>query len=235
MSKKKAMFFKQVVSGGTTPSILDSTSTSSSNSRNIVLNKPIGVVSGDLLLIVVYNDVTTSTLQWNDTTNKPTGFTLANDGASDAIAGNNSSDVHTAVFWREADETETATVTVTSVDLPSATAGFYLRMTSDNASNPINKIGAKFALSNVASSVVAEVTTTVSNCLVLSVVGTDGSDVLPLSYSGAGWSEYITNSDTAGVGAVLAEKEQITAGLTGDLTVTGSATDGHVNFQIAIQ
>ena len=70
----------------------------------------------------------------------------------------------------------------------------------------------------------------------LTVLGFDGGDGSPFSVSGTGWSESgdLANGTGAGGGGCWGTKEQTTAGLTGDATVTSSTSDGSVFFQFAI-
>lgn len=104
------------------------------DASSITLTKPGSVAAGDLLLIIVINDAGVSTAQWNNTTLKPTGFTFIN------TAGDANTDCHAGAFWRIADGSEGATISV-----PCATAsdyiGWYIRVTGADTTTPVNEIG----------------------------------------------------------------------------------------------
>jgi len=196
----------------------------------ITLTKPANIVSGDLLLIIVGNDDNTNTAQWNNSTLKPTGFTMINE------AGSKSPDAHVAAFYRLADGTEGATVAV-----PSATNadywGYYMRITGVDQTNPIDVLGVDYLVNNLASHAVTALTTTVPNTLAFYVLSADGGDTFPFSVSGTGWIE--SAEIRAGVGATNSAgtwgtRAMATAGNTGVATVAMNVIDGASGFQFAL-
>ena len=204
-----------------------------SSSTSITLTKPTSpaVLSGDLLIIIVGNDDTTVTAQWNNTTLKPTGFTLINE------AGNSSSDAHVAAFWRIADGTEGSTIAVpaqSSADM----WGFYIHITGHDPTTPIHQTGADVNLSSGSTFNITGVTTTIADCLGVYCHAFDGGDGFPFSVSGTGWSESADiTCDVLNVaeGSGSWGTKQLTAtGASGTATVTCSVSDGSAGFQFAI-
>ena len=202
-----------------------------SNATSIDIAKPTGVVNGDLLIILVANDAGLSTAQWDNSTLKPTGFTFIN------TAGSANEDAHVGAFWKIATGSDEGD----PINVPSATSavleGWWLRVTGAHASAPLDVTGVDVESGAAVSSLaITEVTTTVNDCLAFYWVVSDGGDTGPHSVSGTGWTE--TAEDLQGVSGGLAAswgtKGQASAGLTGDATVTFSATDGASGFQFGI-
>jgi hypothetical protein len=146
----------------------------------LVLDKPTGVAVGDLLLILVGNDDTTNTDQWDNVNNKPPGFTLI------AEVGTTNSDAHMASFWRVADGTEGASFTVQAAGADSCW-GFCIRYSGADTTTPIHVFLVN--TDTVSPFVALEVTTTVADCLVVAVNAHDGGDVGAFSVSGTGWTK----------------------------------------------
>jgi hypothetical protein len=197
----------------------------------LTLAKPANVEVGDLLLIIVGNDDNTDTDQWDNSTLKPSGFTLINE-AGDIT----NSDAHSAAFYRVADGTESATTSVpaqTSADY----WGYYIRVTGASTTNPINVTGADYLGASAASHAITSITTTVSNTLAFYVLSADGADTYPFSVSGTGWSESaetfagLTGTEAAGTWGT---RSMTTAGATGAATVALTIADSASGFQFAI-
>ncbi len=197
---------------------------------SITLTKPSNVEVGDLLLIIVGNDDNTDTDQWDNTSLKPTGFTLINE-AGDAAT----SDAHSAAFYRVADGTENATTSVPA-QVSADYWGYYIRVTGASTTNPINVTGADF---NGAASphAVTSITTTASNTLAFYVLSGDGADTYPYSVSGTGWSESAETFAGAGgteSGGTWGTRSMVTPGATGAATVAMTVSDSASGFQFAI-
>ncbi len=212
------------------PTVVSWNSATSAAAASLILTKPSEVEIGDLLLIFVGNDDNTVTAQWDNTTLKPTGFTLINH------AGNNTPDAHTAAFYRIADGTEGAT---TSVPAQSADNywGFYIRVVGASTTNPINIVGTDYAVNNQASHPVSSITTTQNNTLAFYLLSADGGDNDPFSISGTGWSESSeieSGATDLNASGVWGTRAMVVPGATGPATVGMSTTDGASGFQFAI-
>lgn len=204
---------------------------SGSPTTALTVNKPSGVVSGDLLIIMVVNDENSSTPQFDDVTNKPTGFTAV------GVGGSGNSDCHYGIYWRIADGTEGS-----SFSCPCATsndmAGICFRITGHDQTSPIDVVGAN-TQSGAASNVdITEVTTTKDNCLVLAMTAYDGGDGDPFTITGTGWTgDSFDGGDGTGAGVTLgwAQKDQATAGLTGSVEFRqDTQADGYEGRMFAI-
>lgn len=209
------------------PVIASSTSTNTGGGTASLLTftKPAGVANGDLLLLVVGGDADNSgTFQPTDT---PTGWNLIS-----SASGGADSDI--AAFWRIADGTEGATLTITRNSLAGFDElyGWYLRITGADSTTPINQTGANSGLFDLAG-----VTTDTADCLAFGLLGGDGGDMFPYSTTSPGWTKFsdqrsgIDGSDASGV---IFTKEMATAGDTGTLTVVATVSDGRYGFQFAV-
>lgn len=215
----------------TVPTLINSWTANSVNpGSSLTLTKPASVQVDDLLIIIVGDENTTATAQWDNTTNKPSGFTLINE------SGNATSDAHVAAFYKVADGTEGSTIAVPK-QASDGYWGFYIRVTGADTSNPINVVGADSNTGNSVSKVIPSITTTVNNTLAFYALASDGGDNDPFSISGTGWVEGAeresgpTANDASGVWGTRAVP---TAGATGNATVGMSASDGAAAFQFAI-
>jgi len=216
-----------ILSGGGVPVVESYTSNTAVPGSSLTLTKPSGVVSGDLLLLIVGNDDNTNTAQWSNTLS---GWTLINE------AGTSTSDAHVAAYRRIADGTEGATVSVPAQSSDDYW-GYYIRITGVNAVSPINAIGSDVNGGNTASRVISGVTTTVANTLAFFAFSFDGADGDPFSVTGTGWSksdEIQAGTGAANAGGTWGTKSQPTAGATGTVTVGSSSSDGSSGFQFAV-
>ena len=195
---------------------------------SIDLTKPAGVAVDELLLLIVGSDNFESSPNWGLVTGW-TRFVNIGTGLPDAKLG---------CYWRVADGTEPATVTVaTDSTDTNETWGFYLRISNVDTTAPINVVGTGQNAGSSSSHAIAEVTTTVDDCLAFYALAFDGGDGLPFSVSGAGWSQSAeVQADTifSGASGTWGTKAIPTAGGTGVATVTPSATDGATYVQFAI-
>ena len=195
---------------------------------SITLTKPTGATinNNDLLIILAGNNDSTDTAQWDDSSNKPTGFTLIK------TFGNASKDVHVAAFARVADTTEGATIT-----LPQVTSrilwGAYIHITGADISAAMHKVGADSEVFG-ASLEITGVITTIDDCLCFYLYGLDGGSGAPFSVAGAGWSETSENQQS-GMGNTFGTRSLASLGASGSATVSQSGvSDGQVGFQFAI-
>jgi hypothetical protein len=196
---------------------------STSGFSTIDLTKPAGVVADDLLLLIVGNDP----FPGNATFNNIAGWTRF---------VNNSGSAGLGAFWRIADGTEPATVTVSMTDTTEVW-GFYIRISGADTTAPINVQGVVQNSGNSTSFVVDQVTTTVGDCLAFYALAFDGGGGAPFSVSGTGWTESAEIAAGTGAGdasGTWGTKSIPLAGATGDATVTTSASDGAAHLQFAI-
>ena len=196
--------------------------------NSLTVTKASGVVSGDLILIIACNEDSTNTAQWDDSTLKPTGFTLIAEG------GNSTADAHIAMFWRVADGTEGATFTLPCQSSDYTTA-YCLRITGIAAS-PINANSTPGATSGTSHTVPA-VTSSVDDCLVIAGLSFDGADGTSFSTSSTGWTiedEDATGGGSAGSSSCFASYELASSGTAGALSITSAVSDGAFSFEVAI-
>ena len=196
------------------------------SSSTLTLDKPSGVVAGDLLILIGMNPNATGAAQFTD--NK-SGWTFIEE------IGDTTSDCHIGAFWKTATGSEGA-----SEDIVATASlrwlGFYLRISGHDTTTPIND--KNFQLNELsATKDILEVTTTVDNCLAIYSLAFTRGDGFPFSVSGTGWAEDDegqTSASGSGVSGCFGSKDQVTAGGTGTATVTPSQTAGASFFQIAI-
>jgi hypothetical protein len=167
---------------------VSNTSNSATTSSTLVLTKPASVDVGDLLVILVANDYSSSTAQFDNTTNKPTGFTFV------ATDGSSTSDCHYGVFYRIADGTEGATVTATAAST-SDFVGFYIHITGASATDPIGNLGTSYISAARGTHTITGVAGNESD-IAIYVMAADGEDSVPQTVTGSGWVE----KDEIGVG-----------------------------------
>ena len=210
------------------PIVAGSTNNKAASSSSLTLTKPSSVAVGDLLIIIVGNDDDTDTAQWDDSTLKPTGFTLINE------AGDHFSDCHTAAFWRVADGTEGATVGVNS-QAAANNWGIYYRITGAQTTSPIDATGADFLQTTGTTAAVTALTTTVEKALIFCAGSTDGLLVPVDSIAGNDWVVDYEVQSTA-VGGIVALAKQRWAGASDLCTFdwSGGSSNGFAGFQFAI-
>lgn len=212
-----------------TPVVQSFTSNTAVPGSSLTLTKPSNVLAGDLLLIIVGNDDDTASAQWDDSTLKPSGFTLINESGSTA------SDAHSAAFYRVADGTESTTINVPAQSSDDYW-GYYLHVTDVNPSNPINVIGSAYNGGSSGTHNVPGVTTTAANALAFYVLSGDGGDLDPYSVGGA-WTE--GDEIDAGTGGgnssgTWGTRLMTSPGATGNASVTLTAADSASGFQFAL-
>lgn len=199
----------------------------SSEASSIVLTKPSGVVANDLLMLLVGNDDETNNVQFTDDL---TGWTRIN------FQGGATPDVQVASYYRIADGTEGTTVTV-NAESSDKILGWYLRISGVDTTSPINVSAFQHSTAGDSSShSIQGVTTTVDDCLAFYHLITDGGDCAPFG-TPSGWteiSELQTGTSAEDTGGVFGTKTQVTAGATGDASVTVTVSDSAAWAQFAI-
>ncbi len=196
-------------------------------STNLVLNAPTGISVGELLLLIVGNDEDAA----GTTFNAVAGWNKIGE------AGSGTPDAFIGAYWRIADGTEGASVTVTSAD-NQYWMGWYIRISGADRTTPIDVSQFQVGTGALTSHPITGVTTTVNNCLAIYGLSFDGGDGNPYSVSGTGWTESAEQQCSAtGTtnGGCWGTKVQTTAGATGTATVTSSVSDGASYFQLAIR
>ena len=144
-----------------------------------VMDRVDGIVEGELLLLFVVNgnDQNTDTDSWST----PSGWT------KEVFQGTSTSDVFAAVYWRIADGTEPATVSITDSDGSIFSwVGWYLRVEGADTSDPINVSGSEVKPADQTPTFTG-VTTTAPYTLLFHLFGTDGSDRRPHIQTVGGW------------------------------------------------
>lgn len=191
--------------------------------------------AGDYVIIVVGNDDSTATAQWDDSTLKPTGFTLINE------AGDVTRDCHVAAFWRKIDGTEGSSFSIPAESADNMWAYCEL-LSSVDQTTPIPHVGADSVNSNAGPSSalsISQMTTTVADCVLRAVYAYDGGDAAGFATSGTGWSEITevyADTSSAGASGGVSGKTMSGTGATVACAVNPSfaTTDGMVGFQFAI-
>ncbi|MEZ4180032.1 MAG: hypothetical protein R3B41_00730 [Candidatus Doudnabacteria bacterium] len=203
-------------------------------STTITLDKPSTTRSGDLLIIIVGNDDTSNTAQWDNATFKPTGFTLISE------SGNATTDAHVAAFYRIADGSESDTITVTAQSADDYW-GYYLRVVGADAVSTINALGTALNIGTGLTGTIPGLVTTVNNTLVFYAHAYDGGDGNPFGASGTGWSKIDginatggNSTDAAAAGGSFGSAFQSSAGLISGVTISAGVSDGHTGFQFAV-
>ena len=123
-------------SGYSRPTFIQSASSIVGTVFTITLTKPTSepIEVGDLLIILVGNDSTSSSPCWDNTTNKPSGFTL--------IQAYSQGGSGFGAFWKIADGTETSTIDVTSIN-SGKTFGSYIHIKGANKTTPVPVAGVR--------------------------------------------------------------------------------------------
>lgn len=199
--------------------------------NSLPLTKPANVTVGDVLIIIVGSDDATNVQQFNS-------FIDSNGCQWNLIkeVGDAVVDAHIAAFWRIADGTEGASVSVPAQSIDDM-YGWYLRITgARNVGDPIHKTGGKF-VGNTTSTEITGVETTFKDCLVICVYAYDGGDGGTFNVSGTGWTKL--DQQNAGTGSsngsgCIAYLNQESPGDVQDITIGCSLADGSTGFMFAI-
>lgn len=160
-----------------------------SNANTITCNLPAGMAIGELVMIMVICDDASGVESFDNNTNKPTGFTLAQ------VAGSAITQLRTALFYKYVDGTEGATVAC-GVGSLAYCLYFSVYVTGARQSDPFI-LGAPYdSQADLLVHQYADVTTTEIDCLGFAFGGSDGTDCTPFSI--ANWAERANTSFTAG-------------------------------------
>ncbi len=207
--------------------VIESFEKNSGTSINtLTCNKPTGVASGDLLVLIAAND---EVFNPSFSDNKTGWNFIFNNGSFSAACSS-------GVFWRIADGTEGSSETVISSDHTDWVM-FYVRI-SGTVSSPIHKQAGAESTGDSSTHGVGGVTTTINDCLVLYGLAFDGGDGFTFSVSGTGWAQKDEKqSGTAGSvsSGCWGARDLATSGASGTATVTPSVSDGAAWFQIALE
>jgi hypothetical protein len=192
---------------------------------SLVLTAPVGIVSGDFLFLSISTDKSGSV---GDHFQPIAGWTL------EFSVGNTNADAPIGLYSRIADGTEGSTVTAT-FDLAVQSIGYYGRITGQTATTPLNIIQGR---TDNTFSTVNSVTTTADDCLIIAANAFDGNGT-PFGLSPMDWTKLDEQntqvSIVSGVSSFLASRELVTAGATGDITVTSGSSNGTSSYQMAIE
>jgi len=193
----------------------------------MVLTKPTGVVTGNLLMILICHDSTG--IEAYREADTPAGWTwLTSNGDSAADAGY-------FIMYRISDGTEAATTTVVPTN-SFMSVGFYLRISGANTSSPIVGIGTRCSTGSASS---LTVTGLIGNStdLGITVLSGDGGDLYPYSVSTNSWTKVVENqgnTTSSSPSGVIAQKTYSTVDAASVL-ITPSATDGMNGIQVRIK
>ena len=200
-----------------------------SGSQTFTATAPSGIVAGNLLLILCMADAADDidVMSINGTTYP--GWTKVGE------SGDNLSDVHTAVWWKEAGGSE-GDVVIDDDDTNNHVA-WYMRITGADTTTPIHKSAQGQSSSDASSFNMASFTTTIDNCLGVAIAGWNGADLTPHTMTGSGWSE--TDEQAAGSSSTscagnFGEADLGTGGSKTGPTAGAAGSDGWAYFKLAI-
>jgi len=199
---------------------------------SITVDKPSGVVSGDLLMMILTNGDNAD----EDDFPAHTGWVRQFEG------GSNTSDAHLAVYTRVSDGTEGVSETVAWIDGTDPGIGWYLRLTGHHPTDYWDTLGTLVA-DHTSSEYARSITPSVDDCLVFAVNTNDGF-INNVTTSGTNWPSTIppTQSlhaglvDHTGIDSSWLTQQQTAAAASNDCTFTsGEANaDGMLVVQFAI-
>lgn len=199
-------------------------STQYTNTR-MVLRKPTGIQSGDLLLILIGIESTTDGSKFDNTSHKPTGFTYLQ-----GMSYNNTQTGY-AVFYKKSNGTEQDTIGIPNSGGSEEGWARYMRITGADGDDPINVISADvdtaYYQGRYTKTMTAQTTDENNTLGIMLWAGWDGT-TSTITISGTGWtkhsSEIMARADTFAPWGVIATKEVTSAGSTGTCTVTWTNT-----------
>ena len=202
-----------------------------STATSLTLNKPVGTVQGDYILVMAGDDR-------NNTTSA--GYDLLTGGSTWLEHWDESHanvDCSTVCQGKIAGASEPSTYTLNFAAGENAAEmwAWTGRLTGVDGTTPVDVVGTpeREASSNPDHS---GITTTVDDCLIVAAFSFDGGDAHPSSVAGpfteqAELSSGTGNQDASGG---IATKEQATAGATGACTWTTDSSDGNWGCMLAI-
>lgn len=187
------------------------------------------ISAGDLLVIYAGADGFAASAEWDDATNKPSGYTLIN--FSGAGEGGTNSAVQVAAWYKVATGSESGTENVPiggTRNLRAVVARY-----TDPAGSPIHVLGADYEAGNATSHAIDGHTTTVDGALANYVYAFDSPAASTVSN---GWTEQVDESG-GGVspGFGFGTKAMATAGATLDADVDfGATSNGLAGFTFSL-
>jgi len=193
-------------------------------------DSPKNAAVGDLLIIVVGNDDATDTVQWDDATYKPTGFTLIDE------IGGAASDSHCAAFYKVVNGTEGSSFTIPSQASQEMYASCIL-ISGSVGSPSLHLIGAAVADETPAPLDITGVNNTIADCIVFYLASYDGGDAGAFAVSGTGWierAELFSGTASTDACGVWGTRAMSGTGASGTVSVTPTTGDGMYGFQFSI-
>ena len=216
--------------------IIDPVYTHNTNtSTSITISEPgsSGTTIGDLVLIFVNNDIDNAVSeQFDDITNKPTGFNLIQ--YYGLTIGSNNNDCQGAAYYRVIDNTEIWPITCTTASHADL-AIHAIRVTGFNEANPIHIIGTSVTASSFNPQVISGLSTLTNDCMIFYTCVSDGEDTLPHTPD-VTWTKgnEIGIGGAGGLGTSWGYKPLINTGVSGDTIITTNVGDGMSGVQFAI-
>lgn len=215
--------------GYSEPTYISHTTTNATAVMGITATKPANIGVGDLLLIIIHNDSTSISAQWDSSTNKPTGFTFLEH------SGNDVSDTHSGLFYRIADGTEGATVFIPTFST-AAIVVFYIHIKGASATAPINSTFSGQTAVDATSVIATKPTSGSTGDLSIVGWGFDGGDGGAFTISGTGWSiidsQRNSTSSVACSGGIGQRRDDSAVGTSPTITATVSDGWSYVHVRI---
>ena len=207
----------------TVPTV-DNFTSASADGTSVVADRPLGVLSGDGLLLISGSDDNSSTAQFST----PTGM-------ADSISevGSAANDAHLMIWDRIADGTEAATITVSHLSSDDLFA-FYVRILDVDSIDIIDVVGSAYT-GNSTSHVIGGVTLS-DDAMGVYALSTDGADLAPFGQP-TGWTEQgeqTTGSGGSDCAGVFGTQGFTGGGATGSATISSSVGDGASGIQVGI-
>lgn len=194
----------------------------------LILANPLGILTDDLLLVVVCSDDNLADVFFNEVTN----WTKIDE------SGDQLCDSHIAAYYQIAEEDggHEMIVNTTSAD---NMLGWYMRISGVDITDPIQSFNfAQSGASGTDPHVIPSISTIQGNCLVLYGIAFDGGDGCPfgVAYPFTELAER-TNTGTPNeeyVCGSIGYQDKVNSGASGNALVYTSSLDGASYFQIAI-
>jgi hypothetical protein len=213
------------------PVIESYTTAKAEDGNSISLTEPTGLTTDDLCIILVGNDDTTGTAQWDDSTLKPTGFTLIQE-----VGAGGSVDAHAAAFYRVITGAESWPIAVPAQSTQDY-VGWAIRVSGVDTSTPLHQTGAGYT-GTASPHTITGVTTTIDDCMCFYVCAGDGSDTLSHSV-GSPWTQEaedsaIVSTPSSALGISWGYQALASQGASGSAVVTFNSSDGAAGITFAI-
>jgi len=205
---------------------------------SLTLSKPVGVVAGELLLILVANENSANGEGFGAITSESGWTQIFNYGSGNV-------DTYIGAYYKIATGTENETVTVPFIASDDG-LGWYIRISGVDATNPIGYVRSATESTNYYVNMVGDYTyPQTDNPLMIGLASFDGSDGMPLYTSSTGWVNESSidspkNSNSGGASsAVFTSCSTITSSSQQIPTLliwsTGSVVDGFIGTLFEIR